>query len=517
MADLDALLAQAPRELEALRFRAELAINAGEVDTAISLWRRYLEVETRANKRADVELQLAQVLAENTGDLTGAIEQLERVVRASPDDVGLREKLLGLCMRAGDWERAAHELRALAQLRPAAVDKARDELRLALLLRDRVKDRSGARLALDRARTLDPLNLDVVRELSELLEPAARTQMLAVAAASLRESVAQNPKASALYERLAQVNGWQSEIDARWIALAAVEALGTPTQDQRQVLAQGRSQLGTPARVKLNEAARAELRGPLAGPLVELWRAIAPAVQVATGVDAGKLGFARGDRIALKKLGDKYAPLAGVLAAFGVDDVEIYINAGRAGFARPIAGETPILCLGADVAAATLPQHWFGLARSVAKCAEGVSTLTELREGELEWTVVAALRACDAPVPAALTARVEGEDAAIAERAKILKKEIPRKARGTVQQLAQSRGSALADVDALRRGAVAVDHRAGLLWCGDPAVALAQLDVGKGGRTLVDSMPALELVAWSVSEEHLKLRATLGVAIKVAR
>src|SRR2546430_2862244 len=57
---------------------------------------------------------------------------------------------------------------------------------------------------------------------------------------------------------------------------------------------------------------------------------------------------------------------------------------------------------------------------------------------------------------------------------------------------------------------LAAGHRAGLLWAGDLAVALSQLDVGEGGRALTDSAPALELVAWSVSDEYLKLREKLG-------
>src|SRR5829696_7847083 len=36
----------------------------------------------------------------------GAIEQLERVVESHPDDVSYREKLLALCLRASDWDRA---------------------------------------------------------------------------------------------------------------------------------------------------------------------------------------------------------------------------------------------------------------------------------------------------------------------------------------------------------------------------------------------------------------------------
>jgi tetratricopeptide (TPR) repeat protein len=514
MADLDSLLEQSPTNVEALRFRADLANTGGDIDTAIAMWKRYLAAETRPARRGEIELQLAQVLAENTGDVAGAIEQLERVVEQNADDVQLRERLLGLCLRASDWDRATRELRSLARMRPTPQEKARDELRLGLMLRDRLGDRVGARLALDRARTLDPLNLDVVRELADILDPSSRAQMLAATAASFRSSIAQNAKLPVLYERLAQINAWQADVDARWVSLVALEALGTPSIDQRQVLAQGRQQLGVPKRAKLDEQTRAMLRGRHGGPLAELWRAIAPAVRVAMGVDVVKLGFARGDKIAIKKLGDKYEALATALACFGVDDVDIYISANRTGFARAVAAETPILCLGADVASGAMPQHRFLLGRSAAKIAEGTTTLPDLREGELEWTIVAALRACDAPVPAALAAIVTSDDAAIAERAKLVKKELSRKAKATVQQLANQRPDALSDIEGLRRHALASGHRAGLLWCGDLAIALAMLDVGKGGRELVDSPSALELVAWSVSEDFLRLRERLGVALR---
>jgi tetratricopeptide (TPR) repeat protein len=517
MADLDALLDRSASHAEALRFRAELAMNAGEVESAVALWRRFLAVETRPPRRAEIELQLAQVLAENINDIAGAIENLERVVESSPEDPQLRERLLGLCLRASDWDRATRELRVLARLRPTPPEKAREELRLGLMLRDRMNDRTGARLALDRARILDPLNLDVVRELAELLEGAARQQVLASTATSVRASIVQNPKNPVLYEGLAQVTAWQSDVDARWLALAGLEALGTPSVDQRQVLAQGRAKLVGPSRVKLDETSRAVMRGGAHGTLAELWHAIAPAVQVAIGVDAGKLGFARGDRIALKKLGDKYDPLAIALACFGIEDVEIYINAARSGMARALAAETPILCFGADVAAAAQPHQRWLLGRAVATLAEGVATLAALREGELGWTVSAAFRALDLQLPPAVQAEIAGEDASIAERAKILKKEMSRKARTTVQQIAQTRVTELGNLEAFRQGALAIGDRAGLLWAGDLAVAHAQLDVGPGGKALTDSRSALDLTAWSVSEAHVKLRERIGMGLKGSR
>ncbi|TMQ08684.1 MAG: hypothetical protein E6J91_32560 [Deltaproteobacteria bacterium] len=140
-----------------------------------------------------------------------------------------------------------------------------------------------------------------------------------------------------------------------------------------------------------------------------------------------------------------------------------------------------------------------------------------LREGELSWTIAAALRAVDLPLPPALGSELAGEDASIAERARLLKKEMSRKAKATVSHIAQSRASEIAQVEAFRQSALAIGDRVGLLWAGDLAVAHAQLDVGRGGKALIDSPSALDLTAWSVSEDHLRLRERLGIGLKGGR
>ena len=165
-----------------------------------------------------------------------------------------------------------------------------------------------------------------------------------------------------------------------------------------------------------------------------------------------------------------------------------------------------------------MPQHRYQLGRAVATLAEGLATLPELRESELGWTMAAALRAAEvATIPAGISEGVVGEEVTIAERAKILKKEMGRKAKAAVLQLVQQKAKELTHIDEFRKLALGVGHRAGLLWCGDLAIAHAQLDVGKGGKALEDSASGLELTAWSISDDHLKLREKLGVALKGSR
>jgi hypothetical protein len=86
-----------------------------------------------------------------------------------------------------------------------------------------------------------------------------------------------------------------------------------------------------------------------------------------------------------------------------------------------------------------------------------------------------------------------------------------------VQQIAQTKAAELGDVEGFRHDVLAIGDRTGLLWAGDLAVAHTQLDVGRGGKALTDNPSALELTAWSVSEDHVKLRDRIGVGLKGGR
>jgi hypothetical protein len=145
----------------------------------------------------------------------------------------------------------------------------------------------------------------------------------------------------------------------------------------------------------------------------------------------------------------------------------------------------------------------------------GYGTLAEIRDGELERFAVAALRAADAVVPAALQELVAGEDAGLAERTRLMRKHLSRKDRATVAQLAL-RSDALNDLAAFRRAALGAANRVGLLWCGDLGVALAAIDAGRGGRALPDSPAAVDLIVWSVSLHHVAMREAFGIGLSGA-
>jgi hypothetical protein len=254
----------------------------------------------------------------------------------------------------------------------------------------------------------------------------------------------------------------------------------------------------------------------------ELWRSVAAAVASLTGIEPAKLGFARTDRLQLKALTKRFEPLGAALECFGIKDVELYVSESRTGVARAIAGEQPIVCLGADVASAATPAARFLLGRAMTGCIDGIGVASELRDEELLLFFVAALRVAEAPPlrdgPIAEMAAMaqQNDPRGLDERTRLLGKAMSRRDRKTLAGLV-GRAGEITDPRMWRRAAMAFANRAGLLFAGDLAATLEVLDVGRGGRSLVDSPLGLDALAWAVGDTHLGLRRQLGFATRGIR
>ncbi len=515
LADLEELLRRDGGQTVALRMAAELYTAIGDGPRAVERWRTYLELERDDAQRGTAERAVAKVLAEDMGDTAGAILQLERILASNPDDVALRERLIGLATRVEDWHRVARELRELARLRGNFADKAREELRLAEIQRDKLGDRPGARATLGRARQHEALNLEIIGPLVELTDdPQQRQRLLGEVADELRAAIVQAPVRAPLYERLFTVAGWQRDADTQYLASLGVEAVGTPSLEHRSALAAGRGAPPMLSRHLVDPPSRAHLRPAEATSVVaDVWRAIAASVTQAQALEPAKLGFGRGDKQSLKNLGKRFDPLTSVLAMFGINDAEIYVSEQRGGMARVLTAETPIFCFGADVASGASPQARYWLGRTAMLAAEATGTLAELKDAELGWYLVAAVKVIEAQLPPALAEVAATDAAAITERTRLVQKHIARRDKKALAQLAPQLQQ-LVDprmIGGWRRAALTTAHRAGLLCAGDLAPVLAALDVA-GARAIADAPHASDLLSWSVSVSHLELRKKLGYA-----
>ena len=511
--DLGIALEIEPRHQDALYLRGGALKRLGRADEAAKCLERFLEDAGDDERRPQAELALSDILADSN-DLAGAIVQLGHVARQQPNDVPVRERLIDLLIRSGEHRRAAEELRNIERLRESTAEKARDQMRLARLLRDAAGDRDGAVTALERARGLEPLALEPVRQLVELFpgDGARRSQVLSQAASELREAIAEDPGKIALYERLAAVAQWMGDDEARAVALEAQEAQGSINSDARGFLADWRgrrrltldaSKLGDP----LHPTEWQNLRDPGAGGLpADVWALIEPAVAAAMPSDPSELGFARGDRIKGKDLDKRYPLVLPLLRTFGSEEPEIFVSDKKAGAARVVGGEKRALLLGADIAAAATPQHRFTLGRAVTLLKEGTGVLADLEDDEVAgWFAAAAeLSGAKVQLPSGTDQRRH------ADRMRHLDKKVGRRERKALSALTGRMGE-LGDVREWRRAALRTAARAGMVLGGELPAALDMLDIGRGARSLAGDRGALSLLAFAASAEHLELRRRLGL------
>ena len=516
--DLTRLLTIDENHTKALSTQAELILGSGDATGAAELLRRFLDIEMEPELRANAELLLSQILADMQ-DLDGAIEQLEHVVEQSPDDLAVRERLVAIVIQSGDWQRAVSEIREVERLRAAANERANDELRVAAIFRDRLDDVDKARAALERARQLDPLHVDAIRELAELNvgDVSERKRVLEHAASDIRQAIDDEPTRPALYQRLANVAEWLGDDDARFFAVGGLAAVGSLGAQDKQFYSDYLSSRDDdelfPKKMLEEDDWRARLSHPQAGGFAnDLWQVLVEAAAKGTGLDAGQLGFARNHKVSPKQVDKSFPRLAQVMRAFAIGNYELYVSETKSGYARVVNISKPGVFLSADVARGGTPEARFALARAVAQVRDGTGTLAELRDAEvLVLFAAAAMEAGVSPPPPALAEVTSGASAEeVKERARTLHRQMSRRDRKNLA-LVQSRFSQLGDPLLWRRAALSTSARAGLLLGSDIAAALDVLDVGRGGRSVLDDKPALDLLAWAVGDDHMALRAQLGL------
>ena len=519
--DVSAALRDESSHPDGLREMASLVLQQGDHEQAADLLRRFVQNAPNGEHKTQAELTLSEILADNMDDLAGAIGQLESLVSRAPTEVAARERLISLLVRVGSFGKAAAQLGDLADSRDTDAARARDYLRIAEITRHRMGDLDGARAALQKARTLDPLDLDAIRESAELAAASgseqARTKLLSEAAADIRETIADDPMQAAHYERLAVVAEWLEDADARYLALGALACAGSLSSEQRRfvqvrqdalsidVLSAGKTSLSSgdwQQRLRHREAG---------GVAFDIWQVIAEGMCRGAALEPAKLGFSKNDRVSSRQLGKSYPLIGGMAALCGLDNFDLYVSRSKQSYGRVVDSGKPVLLLSQDVAQADSAGRRFQLGRVLALARDRMANLVEFQDEQIELLFAGAASAAEVRNrPAWLDEVIANHAEDVAARARLLKKHMPRRDRKALQMLAARFGE-LKPAGSWRRGVIGTASRVGLLLSGDIEVALEMLNTGATGRSLRDDREALQLLAWSVGGDHIALRTQLGM------
>lgn len=505
---LENVLHYEPFHPEACWQRGELARADSELAITYTLWRRAI-AHGPAPMARERQLTLVKMLEHEAGDDTAALDALCDVARAHPEDVPLHERTLALAERVAAWEIAVEELAILAPLRSDKTRAAADFTKLANYAREKLGAHDRANAALAEAFARDPLNVGLAQALREHAPQATRVTLAHDLQARLIAASSVEPPREARFRELAQVAEWTQDNDLRLLAEQVAATLpawgaGFAGEAQPSAHANGPAWPNVAATSWQRDFAPALgatfLRSAEGMICRDVWRALAAVIAEAQQYTIARFGFARGDRIAQKKLPLRFAPLAAICTHLGITEADLYVSETRLGTARAWLEDAPLWLLGADIAAAHTASQRYALAHSLYLGAHGAAALEEISDAEMNLLVIAALRAVDVVPPSELTLHAPKSEALLQERLKLMKK-LGRRERNLLAGLG-TKAMALAELGQYRAAVQCEAARFATMIAGDIATCTSA------------APPAVrrELPTWYVSDAHRAARIKLDFA-----
>ncbi len=485
----------------------------------VDVLRELAEGTDEAKERSSARFAAADVALTRARDEVCGLRLLEQALDDDPANDKALRALIAVRSSRGEWAEVEPVYTRLTDRLAATgdVERAWDvSRRLGVLRRDKLHDAAGAIKAFTRAVRFKPENVDSRALLAEMYI-AAGDEALAVAEF---ERIAQHaPTRASTYARLFGLHRRAGRTDRAWLAGSALAELGSADMDQQLFVDQYR--LDGPIRPtrSLDDAAWDELlRAPGADDVVTgVLRAIG-ATAAAARVE--ELRQARALVTLDPARRQSATSTASAVRSFywasqvlGVEPPDLYVMENVPGGVAGVHAFAPTTALGPDVLRGLTtkdlaflagrhltyyrPEHYSLI------CYPTLNDLSALFLG----AVKVVLPDLEAPAPirdaAARHGRVLAKQASDEEKRRLV---------AAVDRL-QARGGRV-DLGAWIRSVELSAQRAGLLLCGDLAVATARLHAEKETRAIAEltfEEKRGDLLAFCVSDNLARARALLGV------
>jgi tetratricopeptide (TPR) repeat protein len=159
----------APNRREVMMRVQELATRIGDLETALEAARKVLDLIGLDDEEGKLRAHFALVdLMRQAGDLTGAVDQLERILRDHPMHEPALEMLADVHVARADWPTATRYLYQLVPLAPTSALRAERLYRLGEAVLIHLGDVDRADDVFLRASDLDPAHLPTLRRLLDV-------------------------------------------------------------------------------------------------------------------------------------------------------------------------------------------------------------------------------------------------------------------------------------------------------------------------------------------------------------
>ncbi len=500
-----------PDHVGALALAGEILIKEARFPEAAEALSQLAQLENvPANQRLMSGVAAADVYENKLGQLDLALGVLARLHEAGLTTMPVRERLARLAAKAHAWEQAAIVLEELMRDRDTREGRI-EAARLALAIcRDKLSNPCRTLPALRRLMDEapdDPEGIDFM--LGGGLALRQTSELLTQARDALFTSLQRDPMDAERIDRLARIAEELADLPLRQAALGALIAVGAGTTDIEAELAALEERVATLPRMAIDPTSVPELLDPGDhGPIADLFRELAPGFEEVLGANLKSLGLSKKERIAPKDGLPLRTAVAAWAGALAIGDFDLYIGGPQPDGIRVLAGEKPIIVVGAAVDAPLSPRHRQAIARELYGVIRGTTLFHQYGPSDLAALVHAVCTVGGSPLRGpsyALTPEFE----------RMLTRELPRRYRKRLPDLAAGIAAVGGDVVEWVRSARASQDRVATLAAGDVSWVLAEDGQrGRLGATAEAQRRASRLLGFVLSHKHLELREKLGMGIR---
>ncbi len=502
-----------PDHVGALALAGEIQIAKHAFDKAAPLLARLAEVEGAPKQQRLMSGVAAADLYE--GKLQKpekALEVLAMMHKTGLSTQPIRERLAKVAAKVGAWDQATNILEQLMKEREKREGRI-EAARFAMAIHtDKLKKPLRAEAAVAKLLEESPDDGEAVDlVLTTGFDATFRSRALGKAKSTIVAALSQNPCDAERVSLLSKIANAGQDLTLRQATLGALVALGRSDAGLSDELERLDGQVTARPQIMLDSAALAEIADPDdGGPIAELFVTIAETIGLALGPSLSSLGVGKKERVDPRGAPPLRVAIAEWTGAVGIGEWELYVGGTDPNGVNGVAGEIPTIVVGANIKTPLSPAARSAIAREVFALRRGITSLRHRDDSTIASLVVASLQEAGLSVP-------NPTYAIFAEVQRTFHKEISRKVKKVLPDVAQRVGASRQDATAWAQAARRSIDRMAVMAAGDISLVLSDvLSVSReklGGR-VKDNDRSKRLLGFVLSPNYLDLRKKLGMGVR---
>ena len=512
--DLHQILSVDPDHPVAQLRLATLLAGDGDYPQALELLER--RADQTGEEDADyrrIQLLLAEVRERGGKPIEDVVDTLDDLLAIDAGDKGVLERKHAVLLRARQWSQAVEALDRRYLLEPDVADQAAGELRKAAIFRNLAANDDEARQAYEKARQLDPVNREAILGLCDLYrqfgDDTSLGYVLSDGVNAYRETLAQSdPIDPDLVRFLSKLFEKGKERDSHFFALCTLEALGEADAEEVARASQYRSAIvdRQPGRLSPDIWSRFLLHPAALGSAVELWDLIGEASYRIWPRELTDFGVGKGELVKKKNAAGVTKEIFSLASSLGIALDEVYVSTEHPDDIEAIGTSTgPALIVGSRVGPRLGAGDRHRVGCLLASLRLSTLALDQISEKDLEIFVAGAVRDGQPDY------RSDLPGTKVDDMTKRIRKVLGRKERKALTLAGANYARDTVDLNRWRRGMKRTIERVGLLCSGDVKVSVGEL-LAANEKLKVHSEPVRDMMMFGLSDAHIEVRMTLGVA-----